>query len=399
MSYDSDNESMIMSLRDWRQALRTPPSYRIGNSSLRIHAKHITLILLIIATVLFILFYSIGPASQRERRFENDYTYSPRVEIQSVQYNSTYPLTRPIRTPTGISYRIAVISDLDTDSQDKGNSWVAYLLKGYLNWNPSLNVVTVIWDGAKTELKSSFSQGGRGMELSELIVFNGKLYTVDDRTGIIYEIVDNRVVPWVVLTDGDGTASKGFKAEWATIKDKKLYIGSLGKEWTNSKGEIINFDPQWIKIITQRGEVTHQNWRDRYLSLRETAGITYPGYMIHESCAWSEKHRKWFFLPRRSSKQSYRDDTDELMGTNLFLTADDRFRDIRLQHIGDVIPSHGFSSFKFIPGSDDGVIVAIKSEELKGSTASYIMAFTINGKILMPETKIGDIKYEGVEFV
>ena len=33
------------------------------------------------------------------------------------------------------------------------------------------------------ELKSSLGAGGRGMELSELSVYNGKLYTVDDRNG------------------------------------------------------------------------------------------------------------------------------------------------------------------------------------------------------------------------
>ena len=33
-------------------------------------------------------------------------------------------------------------------------------------------------------LKSHISEKGRGVELSELIVFNGKLYTIDDRSGI-----------------------------------------------------------------------------------------------------------------------------------------------------------------------------------------------------------------------
>ena len=37
------------------------------------------------------------------------------------------------------------------------------------------------------------------MELSELVVFNGGLYTVDDRTGVIYRIEGNKVIPWVIL--------------------------------------------------------------------------------------------------------------------------------------------------------------------------------------------------------
>ena len=48
-----------------------------------------------------------------------------------------------------------------------------------------------------------------GMELSELVAFNGRLYTCDDRTGVIYEINDNKAVPWVVMQDGNGRVTKG----------------------------------------------------------------------------------------------------------------------------------------------------------------------------------------------
>lgn len=54
---------------------------------------------------------------------------------------------------------------------------------------------------------------------------------------------------------------------------------------------------------------------------------------------------------------------------------------------------HGFSSFKFVPGSHDSVIVAVKSEENKGSIASYMLAFDLSGRILMAEQKIADFKY------
>lgn len=51
-------------------------------------------------------------------------------------------------------------------------------------------------------MKSGLSLDGRGMELSELIVFNGKLYTCDDRTGVIYELLEDdksemQAIPWV----------------------------------------------------------------------------------------------------------------------------------------------------------------------------------------------------------
>ena len=65
-----------------------------------------------------------------------------------------------------------------------------------------------------------------------------------------------------------------------------------------------------------------------------------------------------------------------------------------------MIPTHGFSSFKFLPGTNDVIIVALKSEEDRGKISTYIIAFNIDGKILLPETKIDDAnKYEGIEFI
>lgn len=43
--------------------------------------------------------------------------------------------------------------------------------------------------------------------------------------------------------------------------------------------------------------------------------------------------------------------------------------------------------------------MALKSEEDAGRIATYIIAFTLDGQVLMPETKIGDVKYEGLEFI
>ena len=67
------------------------------------------------------------------------------------------------------------------------------------------------------QLKSSLSNGGRGMELSELVVFNGKLYSVDDRTGVVYQIENGKVFPWLILPDGNGQETKGFKSELLSL--------------------------------------------------------------------------------------------------------------------------------------------------------------------------------------
>jgi len=67
--------------------------------------------------------------------------------------------------------------------------------------------------------------------------------------------------------------------------------------------------------------------------------------------------------------------------------------------IGEIIPTHGYSSFKFLPGTNDLIIVALKSEEVGSKTASYITVFNIHGQIILPEIKIANHKYEGIEFI
>lgn len=316
------------------------------------------------------------------------------------RYNDTYPLSPPQRNPEGVRYRIGVIADLDTQSRgSEEHTWFSYLKKGYLVLSASGDSVTVEWDKEESVLQSHLAEKGRGMELSELVVFNGKLYSVDDRTGVVYQIEGNKAVPWVILSDGDGTVGKGFKAEWLAVKDEHLYVGGLGKEWTTTTGEVVNENPEWVKVVGYKGDVSHENWVVNYNALRAAAGIRPPGYLIHESASWSDTLQRWFFLPRRASHERYNEKADERRGTNLLLSSSQDFGDITVGHVGEVVPTHGFSSFKFIPDTDDQIIVALKSEEDDGKIASYIMAFTLDGRFLLPETWIGSVKYEGIEFI
>lgn len=90
---------------------------------------------------------------------------------------------------------------------------------------------------------------------------------------------------------------------------------------------------------------------------------------------------------------------DELMGCNKLISADENFRKVDVVTLGPYKPSYGFSSFKFVPGSNDSVIVAIMSEELNGKTATHLTVFTVDGKSLLGPIKIKtDFKYEGIEF-
>ncbi|XP_041077528.1 soluble calcium-activated nucleotidase 1-like [Polyodon spathula] len=132
------------------------------------------------------------------------------------RYNDTYPLSPAERTPQGVRYRIGVIADLDTDSRSKAqqHTWFSLLKKGYVVVSESGDTLTLEWDSEDTVLESHLAEKGRGMELSELIVFNGRLYSVDDRTGVVYRIEGSKAVPWVILPDGDGTVSKADVLSW-----------------------------------------------------------------------------------------------------------------------------------------------------------------------------------------
>ena len=161
------------------------------------------------------------------------------------------------------------IADLDTNSRliKTESKFSSYLLKGKITINDDLKKAHINFESQATEINSQYSYGDRGMELSELIVFNGRLYSCDDRTGIVYEILieKNIAIPWVILADGDGmNTGKGFKCEWMAVKDKQLYIGGLGKEWTTPKGVALNDYPQWIKVVGQMGDVGHVNWSKNY---------------------------------------------------------------------------------------------------------------------------------------
>ncbi|XP_051957657.1 soluble calcium-activated nucleotidase 1-like isoform X2 [Xyrauchen texanus] len=322
------------------------------------------------------------------------------AELVRTRYNDTYLLSPPEHTSDGIRYRIGVIADLDTDSRSKkDNTWFSYLKRGHLLVSESGDSVSVDWDPDTVILESHVSEKGRGMELSELVAFNGHLYSVDDRTGVVYRIEGNRAVPWVILPDGDGSVSKGFKAEWMTVKDEHLYVGGLGKEWTTITGEFVNNNPEWVKVVGFHGDVEHENWVPHYTALKKAAGIKPPGYLIHESGVWSERLQRWFFLPRRASSERYDETADERRGTNLILSCSSDFSQISVSRVGPLKPTLGFSSFKFIPDTDDQIILTLKSEEDAGHIGTYITAFTLDGRVLLPDTKIGDVKYEGLEFI
>ena len=67
--------------------------------------------------------------------------------------------------------------------------------------------------------------------------------------------------------------------------------------------------------------------------------------------------------------------------------------------VGSVIPTRGYSSFKFLPGTDEQIIVALRSEEDNGKIATYLTVFDLLGHVLLSDVIVANEKYEGVEFV
>lgn len=129
--------------------------------------------------------------------------------------DSKYPLTDPIVLPDGsVKFRIAIISDLDANSvsQNKAFTWISYFKKGYLTYNSlAPKNISIEWDATNNgeEFKSHLATNGRGLELSELVTYNGNLITLDDKTGLVYIIDENSLIPWVLVVDGNGKKTKG----------------------------------------------------------------------------------------------------------------------------------------------------------------------------------------------
>eukprot|EP00002_Diphylleia_rotans_P001395 TRINITY_DN1078_c0_g1_i1.p1 TRINITY_DN1078_c0_g1~~TRINITY_DN1078_c0_g1_i1.p1 ORF type:complete len:359 (+),score=86.77 TRINITY_DN1078_c0_g1_i1:53-1129(+) len=293
------------------------------------------------------------------------------------------------------SFRFAIIADKDKKAKDE-QGWTSHFRTGVIS-RFSDGTYKVEWE-SQVKINSQFNEAGRGMELSELVNFNGRLLSFDDRTGIVFEIIGSDAVPRYILMDGDGKSGKGYKSEWATIKDGYLYVGSMGKEWSTPQGEVINHNPQFVKRIDKDGHIESLDWRDNYQAMRKATGTLDPGYLVHESGYWHEQHKKWYFLPRRVSKERYDEVADENRGSNIVIRANENFTSIDTFTIGDIIPKHGFASFKFVPNHSTD-IVALKSEEDGPEARTFIAVYNTEGKTLMEETFIDDIKFEGLEFL
>mmetsp|Transcript_2855 Transcript_2855/g.4039 ORF Transcript_2855/g.4039 Transcript_2855/m.4039 type:complete len:414 (+) Transcript_2855:538-1779(+) len=313
-------------------------------------------------------------------------------------------------------FKFAAVTDLDQLSRIPDTTkFKSTLLSGFLTYDPSSGTYSVEIGESRT-LISGHNEAGRGMELSELTLYNGRLLAFDDRTGTVFEILskdagtESYVVPRFVITEGNGDTDKGMKWEWASVKDGELYMGSMGKEYTKPDGSIANTNNLWIAIMKPNGEIRREDWSSKYNFVRARLGASPPGYLINEAILWSSHLKKWCFLPRRISSEAYDENEDERKGSNKLVLVDEHFTSAKIVDIQMKVvdPLHGFSSFAFVPGTKDTHALAIRSveedcvggEEDVCKQRSYMIVFNVlTGEVLMDEYEFANVKYEGVEFV
>jgi len=317
------------------------------------------------------------------------------------------------------TFRFVAVTDMDELSavkDAKKPTFKSILLPGVINHDPDTKKYTIQFEKTRT-LYSKHNEAGRGMELSELIIYQNRLLAFDDRTGSVFELLskgkgtETIVVPRFVITEGDGDTDKGMKWEWASEKDGCLYLGSMGKEYTNSDGSIANTNNLWISIINNRGEITRKDWTKEYNFVRGQLGAESPGYIINEAVIWSEALHKWIFIPRRISSEKYNDEIDEKKGSNKIALVNEDFTMAKIVEIPfkTLDPLHGFSTIAFVPGTNERHALAIRTveencvggdEDMCKQYTFFVIFDVLTGEVLMDEVKYDEeVKFEGVEFV
>jgi soluble calcium-activated nucleotidase 1 len=143
--------------------------------------------------------------------------------------------------------------------------------------------------------------------------------------------------------------------------------------------------------------------------VRHALGAEAPGYLIHEAIRWSDHLQRWVFLPRRISDKAYDEVQDERNGGNKLVLVDENFEKYEVVTIQvEMDGLRGFSSFAFVPSTNDRHALAIRSveENCTGEIdvcqqRSYFLVFDVKtGEVLSTEKKYKEnLKFEGVEFV
>lgn len=145
----------------WRQTNGT--SFIRRKSKFRFHFVYLVGIFLLILIV-----YVSLPSSKKN--FSGAYmeptSYTPSICVSPINYNSTYPLTRPIVNPHNhhTIYRIGIIADLDTNSKRNKaqSSYSSFYKRGYFTVGPKQTTFELKWDPEDSqEIVSGYALKGK----------------------------------------------------------------------------------------------------------------------------------------------------------------------------------------------------------------------------------------------
>jgi len=302
-------------------------------------------------------------------------------------------------------YSFGVVADLDLLSRDPQEFlWRSYLKKGRvvrLSGREERDRFNIAWD-QELELRSSTATRNRSMELSELVRYDRTLMAFCDYSGIVYKIdpVTGKTFQRFAIADGNGDETKPFKAEWATIKDDAVWLGSIGFEWYGQNGELLHRNAEWIKTIDSSGSVRNLDWHPVYQTLRSATNTTLPGYMWHEAVEWEPVQRLWIMLPRfASSEKTYKPGVEHNDTADMMIVANEGFTDIKVTKLAHHDPSYGFTSVKRLPGSNNRFMV-LRCHENGDIHRSQAAVLDLNGEFYTdpPYQEVGDRKFEGLAF-
>jgi len=321
-----------------------------------------------------------------------------------------------------IRYTLLAVADQDERSVNHSSGeLVSSLLRGTLcDGRDSGGSLSVTW-GDAVPLRSHLAASGRGMELSTLTWFGGRLLSCDDRTGIVYEISKGEARPRHILAGP--TAAAHFKCEWAAVRHGQLYVGGIGRPFHSPSGATTRND--LVATIDTAGVVSLRNFSAVYDELCRAAGCGGVGYATHEAAAWVGSHGEvgsWYFAPRRLSSEPFDEALDETRAGRTLLRysapggrdgghpvslLSPRSSGLAGAHVsavplggssGAADPSRGVSALKLLPGRRD-VLVALKTEESGGRVASFLSILrSESGEALMPDAEVAQgFKFEGLE--
>lgn len=146
------NVTMNHSDYDFRKNSNAPTRCRFGSASIHLRTREVvqfSFIFFVVLTLVLVIYWIKQSPSQSDRLTT--------LHLEA-KYDSTYPLTRPIKVKNGYKYRLGLITDLDHASKVEDTLWRSFLLKGYFYIYNNMTF-HIEMDPSSSTLHSSLAQG------------------------------------------------------------------------------------------------------------------------------------------------------------------------------------------------------------------------------------------------